>query len=334
VRLRQGVAQANMSGMRVATLMWESSTEDSSEKASSPRDQIVYTTKPLCWPIRDTDEGRCRVLPSVGPLQVVCVRGKTLHICSQSLWMFSVHSSLRQRILEIVEWKWFERFILFLILLNSILLAAYQYRAEDDNDFNYFVDKIADPIFTVFFSLECVMKIIAVGLFFDRNAYLRDAWNAFDFVVVASALVSLIIGGDKLNILRVFRVLRPLRSINALPDLKRYVLTMLNSIPQLVDVSIMGLSLYLLWHRGHHIVGWRVLPTMPQDASSGAIVQRWSFLLGVAANGRGQIVWWPVYLQRGRLVWWASHGQDRRVPTHISERELSKLPMVPYERKD
>ena len=39
-----------------------------------------------------------------------------------------------------------------------------------------------------------------------RNTYLRDAWNWLDFVVVVTAIISWIVGGQKLGTLRVFRV--------------------------------------------------------------------------------------------------------------------------------
>jgi hypothetical protein len=121
----------------------------SNEKSATDSDGATVVTQPWLWPIRDTDEGRCRVIfhGTREQLPVLCVRGKKLEVVSQSLYAFSVHSSFRQRVLEIVEWKWFNWFILSLILLNSIALAIYQYR-DQEHVINKIVDDIADPIFT------------------------------------------------------------------------------------------------------------------------------------------------------------------------------------------
>ena len=39
-------------------------------------------------------------------------------------------------------------------------------------------------IFLVIFTAECVMKIIAYGLWQHPTAYLRSAWNLLDFTIV------------------------------------------------------------------------------------------------------------------------------------------------------
>ena len=48
---------------------------------------------------------------------------------------------------------------------------------------------------TIVFTIEAVLKIIAVGfLFAGKNSYIREAWNILDFVIVASALLGIIAG--------------------------------------------------------------------------------------------------------------------------------------------
>ena len=39
-------------------------------------------------------------------------------------------------------------------------------------------------VFLVIFTAECVMKIIAYGLWQHSTAYLRSAWNLLDFTIV------------------------------------------------------------------------------------------------------------------------------------------------------
>jgi len=42
-------------------------------------------------------------------------------------------------------------------------------------------------VFTVLYTIESLIKMLARGLIVDEFAYLRDAWNWLDFVVVALA---------------------------------------------------------------------------------------------------------------------------------------------------
>jgi len=42
--------------------------------------------------------------------------------------------------------------------------------------------------FTVSFTIEAIIKIMALGLIFGKTSYLRDAWNWLDFIVVVTSL--------------------------------------------------------------------------------------------------------------------------------------------------
>ena len=39
------------------------------------------------------------------------------------------------------------------------------------------------------FFIECVMKILAWGFFIGKKAYLKEAWNWLDFIVVIVSLL-------------------------------------------------------------------------------------------------------------------------------------------------
>jgi hypothetical protein len=39
-------------------------------------------------------------------------------------------------------------------------------------------------IFTIIYTIEALLKIIAKGFVFHRYAYLREVWNCIDFIVV------------------------------------------------------------------------------------------------------------------------------------------------------
>jgi hypothetical protein len=46
-----------------------------------------------------------------------------------------------------------------------------------------------DPVFTIMFTIECVVKVVALGFVNHRRSYLRDPWNWVDFLVVSTSLL-------------------------------------------------------------------------------------------------------------------------------------------------
>jgi hypothetical protein len=67
----------------------------------------------------------------------------------------------------------------------------------------------SDYILTSFFLAEAILKIIAFGFLFNGEvSYIRNGWNAIDFVVVIISIANLIISGNKFKIVKIFRLLR------------------------------------------------------------------------------------------------------------------------------
>ena len=42
-----------------------------------------------------------------------------------------------------------------------------------------------DLVYLIVYSMEMILKIIAMGFFMETNSYLRDPWNILDFFVVS-----------------------------------------------------------------------------------------------------------------------------------------------------
>ena len=65
---------------------------------------------------------------------------------------------------------------------------------------------------------------MALGLYAgDRRAYLRDGWNWLDFIVVVTGWLESVEGIPNVSLLRVFRVLRPLRALTRFPAMRTLV---------------------------------------------------------------------------------------------------------------
>lgn len=94
---------------------------------------------------------------------------------------------------------------------------------------NKLVDN-SETFFTLFFTFECVVKILSIGLLINEDGYLRDGWNWLDFLVVVTALIQMAGGESNVSSLRTFRLFRPLRSLSALPSMKVLVNTLFLSL--------------------------------------------------------------------------------------------------------
>ena len=149
--------------------------------------------------------------------------------------------ALRKAFVWFVDWCWFDRFITFVILLNSLLLAFTDYQERIDpshvSERNEIFAHI-DLVFSIIFLIECVSKLIALGFFIHKNSYLRDVWNWLDFFIVIISVIGWMpfFDAGALKALRTFRILRPLRSINSLPEMRNLIQTLLASIPGLMNV--------------------------------------------------------------------------------------------------
>jgi hypothetical protein len=57
--------------------------------------------------------------------------------------------------------------------------------------------KYIDIVFTILFTIEAMIKIIASGFMFNRLGpivpYIKNPWNILDFFVVAASLIDLIV---------------------------------------------------------------------------------------------------------------------------------------------
>ena len=102
------------------------------------------------------------------------------------------------------------------------------------------------------FTIEAVIKIIALGFIFGRRTYLRDPWNVIDFFIVITAVLQFCLeyfGWDfvSLKALRVLRILRPLKGLKTVPSLRIQVTVLLRSITGLVNVAFFLLFIFILF---------------------------------------------------------------------------------------
>ena len=95
------------------------------------------------------------------------------------------------------------------------------------------------------------LKVVLSGFALNGpNAYLRNPWNFIDFVIVVFAVLSKFPSDIDLNfikVIRILRVLRPLRMISRNEGLKVAVLSLLNAIPDILNVLVITFLFLLLF---------------------------------------------------------------------------------------
>jgi len=128
----------------------------------------------------------------------------------------------------------FDYFILATIFANSFVLA-YEDPAKEKEKFIEYLDYIFLSIFTI----EMILKVIALGFIMRPYSYLRDPWNILDFGVVILGWISLRLEENSIAPVRVIRILRPLRTINSMPGMAGLVKTLLNSVPSMINIMIL-----------------------------------------------------------------------------------------------
>lgn len=128
-----------------------------------------------------------------------------------------------------------ERAIMILIVVNAIILGLETSPAVMKS-YGTLLEWIDHVILAVF-----VIEILA-RLAVLRTAFFRDAWNIFDFFVVAIALIP---ATGPLQVLRALRILRVLRLITVVPSLKRVVGGLIAALPGMG--SVVGLLMLVYY---------------------------------------------------------------------------------------
>ena len=106
---------------------------------------------------------------------------------------------------------------------------------------------ILDYILTAFFTLEIILMLIANGILFcGSRSYLRSSNNVFDMMIVLITIISYFMAQDlnAIKVLRLIKVLRPLRAISRNQGLRASIQTLVVAIPSILDICLVML-LYL-----------------------------------------------------------------------------------------
>ena len=121
-------------------------------------------------------------------------------------------SALRKSLESFVTHKWFDQFMLGMIVLSSCLLAVDAPAEVDEGSrLKYWLD-IFDAVFVGIFVVEAALKIVALG-----KRYFKNNWNVLDFCIVslgvASAAIAALADAENGNAAVAAKILRAFRAL-------------------------------------------------------------------------------------------------------------------------
>ncbi|XP_035271203.1 voltage-dependent R-type calcium channel subunit alpha-1E isoform X2 [Anguilla anguilla] len=159
------------------------------------------------------------------------------HTFQYRLWHFVVSPS-------------FEYSVLAMIALNTVVLMMKYHSAPPSYDTAL---KHLNTAFTVLFSLECILKILAFGFL----NYFRDTWNIFDFITVLGSITEIIVdlsgwqsqGHSTFNMsfLKLFRAARLIKLLRQGYTIRILLWTFVQSFKALPYVCLLIAMLFFIY---------------------------------------------------------------------------------------
>uniref|UniRef100_A0A8C9YLE5 Voltage-dependent calcium channel type A subunit alpha-1 n=1 Tax=Sander lucioperca TaxID=283035 RepID=A0A8C9YLE5_SANLU len=160
------------------------------------------------------------------------------HTVQYRLWHFVVSPS-------------FEYTVLAMIALNTIVLMMKYYSAPPAYEA---VLKHLNTAFTVLFSVECVLKIMAFGFL----NYFRDTWNIFDFITVLGSITEIVfVDTFNMSFLKLFRAARLIKLLRQGYTIRILLWTFVQSFKALPYVCLLIAMLFFIYA----IIGMQVRKT-------------------------------------------------------------------------
>ncbi|XP_053485633.1 voltage-dependent R-type calcium channel subunit alpha-1E [Ictalurus furcatus] len=153
--------------------------------------------------------------------------------------------TLQYRLWHFVVSPSFEYTVLVMIALNTVVLMMKYHSAPAAYDM---VLKHLNTAFTVLFSMECILKIMAFGFM----NYFRDTWNIFDFITVLGSITEIVVDLQSVNtfnmsFLKLFRAARLIKLLRQGYTIRILLWTFVQSFKALPYVCLLIAMLFFIY---------------------------------------------------------------------------------------
>jgi len=164
------------------------------------------------------------------------------------------------RVYDLVMSPAFEKFIMLIIVLNTLIMAL-EHRHQS-SQWDSVLVKLNDA-FAFVFVTEAVLKFAAFGV----RGYFMESWNIFDLAIVCISMAGVVVSyvssakTSFLSVLRVLRVARVFRLIPKAKALRSLFSTLIISIPAFANVT----SVLLLFYFVYSVAGMNLFGHIKED---------------------------------------------------------------------
>jgi len=196
---------------------------------------------------------------------------------------------VRKLLFKLNSSRIFQFSVISIIILNAFTLGISTY------ELNLLLKntiQILDYAITIFFVIEILIRFISEP---KKINFFKSGWNIFDTLIVLISLIP-IPNNSSFLLLRLLRVFRVLRLISVIPELKKIIEALINSIKKVFYVSLLLFIILYIYATIGSILFGEVIP------------YRWSDV-GVSLITLFQVLtlssWETVMLPLQEIFWWA-----------------------------
>ena len=149
-------------------------------------------------------------------------------------------SELQNKFERIRANKWFEAFVISVIVISALLVGAKTYELPSGMAS---VTLFLDWFISAFFLTELTIRFLAEK---QKRFFFKSFWNRFDTLIV---VISLIPADDTelALIARLVRVFRVLRMISIIPELRILLVSLVKALPQLAYVMLLMFIIFYIY---------------------------------------------------------------------------------------
>lgn len=136
--------------------------------------------------------------------------------------------------------KWFETFVIAIIIISALLIGAKTY--EETSRFEQVMGWF-DLFITLFFLAELLIRLAAERRPAD---FFKNGWNIFDTIIVVASLIP-VDDSEMVLLARLLRIFRVLRLVSLIPELRMLMAALLKSIPRMGYVALLMFIIFYIY---------------------------------------------------------------------------------------
>lgn len=147
---------------------------------------------------------------------------------------------MREKLQSVIEKPIFEIGVIAVIVASALSFGVRTFSLDPPvmaviNAFDYFV--------TVFFAIEVSLRFLAEA---EKKHFFKRGWNIFDTLIVVLSLIPLP-DGEYVLLARLLRIVRVLRLVSFIPELRQIVEALFKAIPRLGYVALLIFIVFYIY---------------------------------------------------------------------------------------